>query len=252
MPEGDEVAGRADLHFHLLPGVDDGPATMSESLALARAAVEDGTATIACTPHVNQVVVDELPARVRHLRDELRRERLPLEVLCGGELAWDDVAKLSQRELEAITLGPPVGRWLLLEAPLFEPRVAELEAAADDLRERGFGVLMAHPERCPWLFDDHSGTLERELGRGTPLQLNATSLTGDHGADARRRALELAGRAAVISSDAHSLERGPALGRALRAAVEAGVNEFQARRLVDAGPLELLRRGISSSPRPTR
>jgi tyrosine-protein phosphatase YwqE len=33
----------ADLHFHLLPGVDDGPADLVESLELARAAVPEGT-----------------------------------------------------------------------------------------------------------------------------------------------------------------------------------------------------------------
>ena len=33
----------ADVHFHLLPGVDDGPEDMAESVELARAAVADGT-----------------------------------------------------------------------------------------------------------------------------------------------------------------------------------------------------------------
>ena len=36
----------ADLHFHLLPGVDDGPADMDASLELARAAVAEGTGTV--------------------------------------------------------------------------------------------------------------------------------------------------------------------------------------------------------------
>ena len=35
--------GLVDLHAHLLPGLDDGPQTMEESLAMARLAAEDGT-----------------------------------------------------------------------------------------------------------------------------------------------------------------------------------------------------------------
>ena len=41
-----------DLHFHLLPGVDDGAAGLDESVALAAAASEQGTRTIVTTPHV--------------------------------------------------------------------------------------------------------------------------------------------------------------------------------------------------------
>lgn len=36
-----------ELHFHLLPAVDDGPRTTEESLALAVAATADGTRTVA-------------------------------------------------------------------------------------------------------------------------------------------------------------------------------------------------------------
>ena len=34
---------RTDIHFHILPGIDDGPATMEEAVELARAAQRDGT-----------------------------------------------------------------------------------------------------------------------------------------------------------------------------------------------------------------
>ena len=40
-----------DLHCHILPGIDDGPADMAESLDMARQAVLDGIHTIVATPH---------------------------------------------------------------------------------------------------------------------------------------------------------------------------------------------------------
>jgi hypothetical protein len=40
-----------DIHCHCLPGLDDGPATMSEALALCEALVADGITTVIATPH---------------------------------------------------------------------------------------------------------------------------------------------------------------------------------------------------------
>ncbi len=41
-----------DLHFHCLPGIDDGPASWDEAVALCRRAADEGTTTIVATPHV--------------------------------------------------------------------------------------------------------------------------------------------------------------------------------------------------------
>ncbi len=41
-----------DLHAHLLPGLDDGPSTLAESLETARLLVEARVHTVAATPHV--------------------------------------------------------------------------------------------------------------------------------------------------------------------------------------------------------
>lgn len=43
-----------DLYSHVLPGIDDGAATIEESLAVARAAVADGVTVLAATPHVRE------------------------------------------------------------------------------------------------------------------------------------------------------------------------------------------------------
>ena len=119
--DGGNTMYAADLHFHLLPGVDDGPGDMSDSLELARAAVAAGTGTVVVTPHVRGDFVNdplELPGRVDELRAALAAERIPLDLRCGGELGHDLVGVLAQHELEAIAQGPPAGRWLLVETPV--------------------------------------------------------------------------------------------------------------------------------------
>src|SRR5947209_4164139 len=42
-----------DTHLHILPGVDDGPETIQESLSLARALVQEGIHSAIATPHYN-------------------------------------------------------------------------------------------------------------------------------------------------------------------------------------------------------
>src|SRR6478752_7185070 len=95
-------AGRAEIHFHILPGVDDGPATMEESVELARLAVRDGTRTVVATPHVRGdffTDVHELPLRVRELNARLRLEGIPLIVHQGAELGPDMVRELGDDAL---------------------------------------------------------------------------------------------------------------------------------------------------------
>ena len=243
---------RIDIHFHLLPGVDDGPATMADSLALADAAVRDGTATVVATPHVrSDFVTDvaELRDRVRAVKEALAGERIPISVIPGAELGHDMVGRLHQDELEAIAQGPPRRRWLLLETP-FDGLTDDFNRAADELRDRGFGIVLAHPERSSGLLDAHRAGLDHELTAGSALQVNALSIIGRHGDAARVAALDLMrlGIATAIASDAHSLARPPALTPAAKAAFVGGVMAGAARALVDSAPRRLIARGLAPVP----
>jgi protein-tyrosine phosphatase len=40
-----------DTHAHILPGMDDGPKGLEESIRMARIAVQDGIHTMIATPH---------------------------------------------------------------------------------------------------------------------------------------------------------------------------------------------------------
>ena len=140
---------------------------------------------------------------MREVEAALRGAHVDLEVQTGAELAHDDVPGLDDRRLDAIAHGPPGRRWVLIEAPLFGAADGFLDATAE-LRARGFGTLIGHPERCGDLMRTE-GAIEAERAAGARLQVNASSLTGLHGAAARAWGIELlrSGRADVIASDAH-------------------------------------------------
>ena len=242
----------ADLHFHLLPGVDDGPAVMDESLQLARTAVAEGTRTIVATPHVRAdfwTEVLELPERVNEVRAAIAAEGLPLEVRCGAELGHEMVARLRPAELEAVAQGPREARWVLVESP-FELMAEGFHEATAELRARGYGVLVAHPERsADASLCDGSG-LRHELAAGSVAQVNAMSIAGGHGTEAEAAALRLVreGRAAVVASDAHGPTRPPALLPARRALIDHGVPERVASSLTLRAGGRLLRRGVGRAP----
>jgi protein-tyrosine phosphatase len=246
-------AGAAELHFHLLPGVDDGPEELADSIELARAAVVDGTSIVVATPHVRPgggVEPLALPGLVAELRARLAAEGVPLEVHCGGELSHELVGVLGQHELQAIAHGRPGARWLLLEAP-FEGIGEDFHTAAAELRDRGFGVLIAHPERSADALLDGGAGLARELAAGSLAQLNAMSLVGSYGREVQTAARELiaSGRAAVIASDAHGPTRPPALRLARSALLALGSPPQLADDLTLWAPRRLLALGMLSGER---
>jgi protein-tyrosine phosphatase len=239
-----------DLHCHLLPGVDDGPATMDESVAYAAAAAAAGTATIVATPHVEVVDVRELPDRVRAVRAALDAAGVALEVRCGGELKPFSVPALSDAELEVIAHGPPGARWLLYEVPFHGPD-DEFVAGAHELSARGFGLLLAHPERSRGMADGGLRVVEALLRYGALVAANAGPLLGREG-DERRRAAELLlrrGVPSVVATDAHPPGR-PYTLAAASAAVEAASGRAElARRLAAETPARLLAEGLGAARR---
>jgi protein-tyrosine phosphatase len=236
----------AELHFHLLPGIDDGPRTLEESLALAEAAVAEGTGVLVATPHVHPAHVTD-PAEIRELvqmlSGRLRGAGIDLRVLPGGELEHTMVARLSQRDLELIAHGPPGRRWLLIEGP-FDGLDTDFTEAADELRARGFAIVLAHPERYGQT-PQTQAALDHELANGTVFQLTAGSLTGANGERTRELAFEflLSAPVAAIASDAHGLHRMPALSKAIVSLAAAGVPN--PRRFAAEIPLGLLEHGMA-------
>jgi protein-tyrosine phosphatase len=238
-----------DLHFHLLPGVDDGPADLEDSLDLARAALYAGTVGVVATPHVriDLGITDarEISDRVHELRSALAAARIPLTIACGGELGHDMAFLLDRDELDLLAQGPAGARWLLVETP-FHGIGEDFHAATATLRALGFGVLVAHPERSADAAIGDTSGLRRELAAGSMAQLNALSLTGGHGQDARRSAWELLrlGLVDVVASDAHGPSRPPALRTAHEALIDGGVAPTAATALIATAPRELLAGGM--------
>jgi protein-tyrosine phosphatase len=196
-----------DLHCHLLPGIDDGPASVEESLALARSLVADGTRTVAATPHLRsdhpKVVVGELRDRSQELQRTLEDNLIPLEVISGAEVDVLWAHRAAQDDLELACYGEG-RRTLLLETP-YGPLPPGFPGFVDELIESGFCVLLAHPERSSGV-QRQPRLLEDLIDRGALVQVTAASLTLNPARSASARTahkLITRGHAHLIASDLH-------------------------------------------------
>jgi protein-tyrosine phosphatase len=202
-----------DLHAHILPGIDDGPPTVEAALEMARVAVAAGTKAIATTSHIGYhfaLEPDDLTGARAALAERLADEAIELELLAGGEIAPDRLPALDDDALRKLALGG--GPYVLFECP-FAPVGAGMEMMVADLQQRGFGVLLAHPERSP-SFQRDLGLLTGLVQRGALAQITTGALAGGFGEVPRRAAHAMLqqGLVHVLASDAHDVRhRGPDL-----------------------------------------
>ncbi len=226
-----------DLHTHILHGVDDGPATLEGSIALARAFVDAGVHTVVATPHVREdypTTVETMQSRVTELRAALRAAEIPLEVRPGGELAVERLRDLPPNDRRSFELGGETS-YLLLEFPYYGWPL-ELATRVDELRSLGVRPLLAHPERNP----DVQSSPERLLPivrAGALVQVTAASVDGRLGRRAKRAVsalLEL-GAVHVMASDTHAPDsRRLSMRPALSALRDDGLARWLSREVPEA------------------
>jgi protein-tyrosine phosphatase len=196
-----------DIHCHILPEVDDGAQSLSDSLSMARNAVEQGIHKIVASPHhLTSSYTNPKPSiinRVKDLNRALRDEKIELEVLPGQEV------RIHGEMLEGYEAGEilPVNHtpYILIEFPSNHvPRYTE--KLFYDLQMNGLIPVIVHPERnqeimeCPEL-------LYQLVKKGALTQITAASVCGDFGKRIKNFSLQLveANLTHFIASDAHNI-----------------------------------------------
>ncbi|HYZ18052.1 MAG TPA: CpsB/CapC family capsule biosynthesis tyrosine phosphatase [Gaiellaceae bacterium] len=229
-----------DTHCHLLYGLDDGPGSMDDSLALARRLLEDGVSRVLCTPHYSRAFPTrhaDAVGRLTALREALAEASVGLRIELGAEIAPSLAVSAPLEELETRAVA---GRYLVVEVIPDTP-VGFFAAVADRLAPTGLVPIFAHPERCRAV-QRHPTLLESVRDRGALVQVVAPSLIRRWGRGVASAAWGLlgAGWVDLIGSDAHGVRR---RGVHLREAVELVEKRFGAdvvRDLVRRNPARVL------------
>ena len=199
---------KADIHSHVMPGVDDGSRSPVETIAMAQGLVELGVETLYLTPHQYKLGNDFTLVDVQKRTDDvwriLARAGVTLEVKRGAEYYYGEtLLDAIAAGVDLITFEADGDDCLLVELPMHQPAIG-VRRVGDALQRRGIRPVMAHPERTSGLSREPE-RIDRWLDSGWRLQLNLLSLVGRHGGEAEelgRELLEL-GAYDFVGSDLH-------------------------------------------------
>ena len=196
-----------DLHTHILPGVDDGAATMEYALQMLRNAAASDVELLAVTPHCNRPY-----EKCNYLDDSLLRcfsqlqqaaADIPVRLVLGSEVLADEVLPQLLREKKIPTING--SRYLLTEFPA-DARPDFFQDMLQGILALGYIPLIAHPERYLSVCEMPQ-IVVTWLDMGCHLQLTGGSIMGEYGKTVQRTAAFLLQQdlVACVASDAHGL-----------------------------------------------
>lgn len=225
-----------DLHCHILPGLDDGAATMEDSIAMAESAIADGITHVVATPHSSDHYHFDF-AHVRRLRDELQEkmgDRLKIATGCDFHLNPENVAAL---RAEARQYCVNQRDYLLLEFNEFSIPPS-MDQTLHEIQLAGVQPVVTHPERNG-ILRARPERLKKWVRQGCFGQVTGGALTGGFGASAQQEALRLIREGLIhfVASDAHNTRNRPLR---LQPAYDVVVDQFgqeKARALFQDNPL---------------
>lgn len=231
-----------DLHSHILPGIDDGSNSLEMSLAMARIAVKDGIAIMACTPHIYPGVYPNNTAGIQAARDSLQaaldEHGIALELTIGADVHL--VPGLAEGLRRGVIPSLHGTRYFLLEPShnVAPPRFPEL---VFQLVMAGYVPVITHPERLTWI-EDHFQVFVDLTRQGAWIQVTAGAVTGEFGPRPKYWAERFLGEGLthILATDAHwSTRRAPVLSEA-RAVAEKLLGPEEATQLVQGRQAALM------------
>ncbi|RIO11676.1 tyrosine-protein phosphatase [Mammaliicoccus sciuri] len=200
-----------DIHNHILVGVDDGPKSIEEAIALLQQAKEQGINDIVVTPHHLHPKYENAFDTVAKSIEELNKideiEKLNIQLYPGQEI------RLSDRILQDIEQQKVYGinytKYLLIELPSNEvPHYTK--KLLYEIQNKGFIPIIAHPERNKAIARDIN-LLYELINNGSLSQVTASSLNGELGKNLQKISIKMIEHNLIhfIASDAHHVLNRP-------------------------------------------
>lgn len=193
-----------DIHSHLLPGIDDGARTFTDSLRLTQSLQSFGITQIITTPHIIQHVWDNRQEDIESLckitKTNLETENINIPFKAAAEYLMDDQFVRLFQSKSLLTLKD---NYVLVEMSYINAPI-QLYTILFDLQVAGYTPVLAHPER--YLFYQNNFDEYKKLKRaGCLFQLNLLSVVGYYGAQITSTAEKLlaAGLYDYVGSDVH-------------------------------------------------
>jgi len=195
----------ADMHSHLLPGLDDGLQEIGQTMIFMQELQQLGYKKLICTPHILSDLYPNSPdtilPKLQLVRDALRENNIDMQVEAAAEYMVDIDFE------NYVNTGKPLltfGNNLILIEMSYVAASNNIENVIFQLRLKGLQPILAHPERYAY----YVGNIEqyqRFIDLGCLLQINLLSLLGYYGEGAKNTAETLLRKNMVsfVGTDMH-------------------------------------------------
>lgn len=203
------MKGLIDIHSHILPGFDDGPEDIEQSIEAARRYKDIGINCVVATPHrIGGTRWSPLPAAVITAAEKteaaINDAGVSLRILPGMEIACPENGDEDFGSTQFLSLGH--SGYFLIEFPVtsaITDIILNVTGRAPGKKKPG--IIAAHPERCA-LFQDDGATLRQAVAGGMLAQVNIDSLFGGFGAKAAQTAFDFLRQGLVhfLATDSHA------------------------------------------------
>jgi tyrosine-protein phosphatase YwqE len=172
---------QADMHSHLLPGIDDGSPDMSTSLQLIRGLKELGYKKIITTPHVLWEIYPNTRETIVNKQQEVQKEieaaGIDIEFKAAAEYFIDDhFAGQLKNKVPLLTISANL---VLVEFSMVNMPM-DLQEVLFEMQLQNYQPILAHPERYSFLLRKKE-VFDELKNAGCLFQLNLLSLSGHYG-----------------------------------------------------------------------
>ena len=197
----------ADIHSHLIPGIDDGSPNMETSIELVKKFIDLGYKKIITTPHIMSDCYHNTPHKILkgldELKEELVKQNISIDIAAAAEYNLDDGLQTLIDKKEILTFGD---NYVLFELPFMqEPQ--NLNEIIFNFQMAGYKPILAHPERYTFWYKSFE-KYEELKSRGVLLQLNLLSLTNHYSPQTKKVAEKMVDAHLIdaVGTDCHRIE----------------------------------------------
>lgn len=233
-----------DMHCHIVPGIDDGPSTLEESMAMVQIAYEEGIRRIVVTPHNKPGkfpnTYDTIKEKTKVLYRAIKEAGIDMKLYLGCEhfFEYDFPDKLLEGNL--MTMGGR-GHYVLVE---FMPSDDwdRIRDAVQRIRMSGYKPLIAHVERYMEVVKNIDRVKEL-IDMGAYIQMNANTIASpaDHAQKKFVKQMLKHKYLHFVGTDAHSSShRAPRMQKCLSVLIKA-YGEGGARRILHHHPYQMMK-----------
>ncbi len=192
-----------DLHSHIIYGIDDGAKTLEDAEAIIEIAIKNKVKAIFLTPHyiLDSKYMANNKKKKAILSELKRKYKDKIDLYLGNEIyVNDDIHELVKKG----EISPLGNKYLLIELPIYN-EYPNLENYLFTLRDLGYKIIIAHPERYYYFYQDFNKVLNFQR-QGIYFQGNYMSIYNTYGKMAKKLFIKILKHHcySFMASDIHS------------------------------------------------